>query len=487
MEAVRSRIVSKRAILLVSAAFVASSVSALELSAEARPTSSIPGDFDPVWTPAGRIAFYRNGKGLYTVKPDGSGLRRLRIAGRDPAWTRDGGKLAFSRGVETVCPQIVTSNGPLVNSEIFTARADGAGATRLTRNPAPDTSPTWSPDGRRIAFSAVRDTGECMVGISALLVMNEDGSGQSRLATGYAPDWSPTGETIAYAADVFSIDGGGRRIYTIRLDGSARRQLTFARSSPDAIGPIYDDNPVFSPDGERILFTRSGRSVRPAVYVIRADGSELRRLADGNRATWSGDGKQIAFERLRGRMDIYLMNADGTGQRKLLRSPAPTRARAETSSPKRRAGFSRFDLATGELDGKRVLDRTAAGVTTVLGKPNYIAEAGPRRTFGYRAHPPFSVEVRFKRVAGTFRARSLVLEDVTLAEVRIGRLLRLPPPEIARRILAAYPTVFRASRSYRCRPTSSLCTGELSGAGDAPRITFGRLPSGSRFLNLWRP
>ncbi|MBA3412252.1 MAG: PD40 domain-containing protein [Actinobacteria bacterium] len=315
MRGVRLRLTAKHAILLAGVAFAVSGFSMGGLSAGARPTSAIPGDFDPVWTPDGRIAFYRHGRGVYTVKPNGTDLRRLPSAGRYAAWTRDGRKVAFSQGVETVCPQIVTSNGPLENSEIFVARADGSSPTRLTSNPAPDISPTWSPDGRRLAFSTQRDTGECPPGVSAVYVMNEDGSEQSRLTSGTAPDWSPKGDSIAYVADVSTeAKAAGRGINTIRPDGSGSQWLTS--------GPWFDDAPMFSPDGGRIVFTRSGWISPSGVYVMSADGTRVRRLASGFSPAWSRDGRQIAFERLRGRMEIYVMNADGSGQRKLLRSSA---------------------------------------------------------------------------------------------------------------------------------------------------------------------
>ena len=74
--------------------------------------------------------------------------------------------------------------------------ADGSGVTRLTVNDAVDSSPAWSPDGRRIAFDSTRD------GNFEIYVMNADGSGVTRLTNNDAwdwyPDWSPDGRRIAF-------------------------------------------------------------------------------------------------------------------------------------------------------------------------------------------------------------------------------------------------------------------------------------------------
>jgi Tol biopolymer transport system component len=202
----------------------------------------------PAWSPDGtRIAFVR-GRGVFAIKPDGTGATRLTATARATAgplsWSPDSTRIAVSRG-----------------GDIYSLRADGAGETRLTTSRRPEAQPAWSADGARIAY----------VDGSTIAVVNADGSGATRLPSpgGYSPAWSPDSKRIAFVRQ--------RALWVVNADGSVQRRLTPANQ--------YLHSPQWAP-GSTIVVGDSygdreprGYPPRPGIRLVSPVNGEATKIA----------------------------------------------------------------------------------------------------------------------------------------------------------------------------------------------------------------
>jgi TolB protein len=245
----------------------------------------------------------------------GDGPQRL-TDGADPFWSPDGQQIAFVRWREP--------------RGVWVIDADGSGERRVF-DWGEARWPTWSPDGDRILFSRqhggrVDEVEKCFwrwcftfpphaywrLGI----IRPSDGDFREPPASNFAlaPDWSPDGERLVYS------DEHGLRVQREEQGGEDPYAASYLITHDSR-----DTSPVWSPDGRHVAFTRRQHD-HWEVYLVDADGGNLRRLTDtpkqsdgslGNSASpaWSPDGKHLAFLTDRtGRWEIWVMVVpDGTG------------------------------------------------------------------------------------------------------------------------------------------------------------------------------
>jgi TolB protein len=174
-------------------------------------------------------------------------------------------------------------------------------------------NPSWSPDGKEIAFLSYRS------GRPELVILSSSGGlrkayPQQRGELNLAPDWSPDGKKIAFAG---SRDGNSE-IFVLRVaDGQLTRLTT---------NPALDTSPSWSPTAREIAFV-SDRSGSPQIYIMDAEGTNVRRLtyegAWNDLPAWSPKGDKIAYcSRLEGHFDLFVRDLATQKSSRLTQGPS---------------------------------------------------------------------------------------------------------------------------------------------------------------------
>jgi TolB protein len=252
--------------------------------------------------------------------------------------------LASAGSVHTLVSQIAFSSTrddptgvPLLTAEVYLMNPDGTDQRRLTENADGDGFAVLSPDGKKIVFDSNRNRAEGEpLNTSDLFLMDTEGNEQTFLTRGSSASWSPDSKDVVFHA---SASGSGT---PIRMDpGSATTDSDLFVANVDDVltgieapvnltssAHLIEDDADWSPDGERIVYTRHADSDDPRlsntaeIYVLSADGTgmpeRLTNNAEEERGpAWSPDSTRILFScRIGGGtsdFEICVINADGSG------------------------------------------------------------------------------------------------------------------------------------------------------------------------------
>ena len=275
-------------------------------------TSNVGEESDPRWSPDRKyVAFVSGNTGdleINLADRKGETVTRLTHSEGDdmaPRWSPDGSRLAFISNRDS-------------QPEIYLMGADGSNPTRVTTNHTHEGMGDWSPDGLWLVFYSLGGESE-----QGLWLRNPDGVNLVRLTDGEdtAPSWSPDGRHIAFVrghdeeADIF--------VVTRHKGGNWYDQPEISRLTHDQEDDL---SPVWSPNGKSIAFV-SHRNGGAEIYTMQTDGSEQRRLtsneADDYSPVWSQDSSRIAWvSNVYGTGEIFVMDADGTNQLRLTNNTA---------------------------------------------------------------------------------------------------------------------------------------------------------------------
>ncbi len=235
---------------------------------------------------------------IYVMEVDGSHQKRLTHSKGEEgqaSWSPDGNKILF-----------ISYRDDRTTDEVYIMNADGSEQKNLSNHPKRDHWPAFSPDGKKVVFNSNRESD------NDIYVMNIDGSGLTRLTKSGSedrPKWSGGGKKIIFR----SKRSGDVETYKMNVDGSAQTRV---RAGHTIFSPI-------SPDGAKMVFRKREERGHSEIVLRDLKNNVETTLTntpgfDNQAPVWSPNGARIFFHSDRdGNREIYVMDADGSNLRRL--------------------------------------------------------------------------------------------------------------------------------------------------------------------------
>lgn len=260
--------------------------------------------------PTGHIVFtcqiykFQSSDQICIMNADGTGYRRL---------TTDNGRRHFYPSLSPDGRRVLYSSFLEENVyEIYSYELSDGSVDQLTDRNGVLTSPEYSPDGQMIAFTRWAPRTDRY----QIMTMENNGNNPNNIPRieGWDPTWSPDGKRILFASNM----NGSTQLYVVREEGRGLQQISNL--------PSIRGRSDWSPDGQNIV-TYSGEAWHRELYIMNADGSNVRQLSPegGNSQgpSFSPDGMWVAFTAYFDNYgddhgcEIYIIRIDGTDLRRL--------------------------------------------------------------------------------------------------------------------------------------------------------------------------
>jgi hypothetical protein len=232
---------------------------------------------------------------IWTMNADGSNQKMVSDFASEPSFSPDGKRIAF-----------YAWEGTEGGNGLWIMNADGTGR-EIKRNDANVRFPRWSPDEKYVAFWAP----------SAANIYNLVDTSVRVVMDGEHPAWSPDGQRLVMKS--CATGGGGCGLYAVGVDGSGKTPLT---DNPN------DGIPAWAPNGRKVAFICKPMGDTFDICTVNADGSGRQNLTSNNpehdvNPSWLPDSSGIVFYSVReGKWGIYAMNVDGSGLQKIIDADA---------------------------------------------------------------------------------------------------------------------------------------------------------------------